>query len=61
VSFIQYFVALSGYREALGFPEPIGQPVPSGENLGHQPSLTLRASYGWQASELPFTSEGCPP
>jgi hypothetical protein len=27
------FVALSGYREALGFPEPINQPVPSGENL----------------------------
>jgi hypothetical protein len=41
--------------------------VPIGERLAHQPSLALRASYGWQAlfsashSELIFSGEGCPP
>jgi DNA-binding winged helix-turn-helix (wHTH) protein len=36
---------------------PAGQWVPSGENLGHQPSLTLATrsvSYGWQASSKPL-------
>jgi len=35
-------------RKALRVPEPICHPVPSGENLGHHPSLALRASFGWE-------------
>jgi hypothetical protein len=36
--------------ESVNLPNPAHQWVPTGENLGHHPSLALRASYGWQAT-----------